>query len=246
VSEAAALEDPVAFGWAVDDDAPDKAAAGGAGPFAAALADSDQDYEPHRKGCPSCRALDPDGTGDPFGCVGLIPAPLSAAVERWLIERLPGDIESLPGFLLRKAIGDFGYSGGYGRALRAHGALEAPGPFTRHFGPFFRRFTVSSEQLLEELLGAGDVAPPHALAVLAHLGLITVDGRTLTQLDEGAAYGELVSDIPSRLARTRCAADPAPGDDPPLAAAKRYLRGLWAGFVTDAPVKVFAPNLEPA
>lgn len=234
-----------AFGWAIDDDAPDKTAAGGAAQFAAGLADGERDYEAHRAACPSCRALDPTGEGEPFGCVGLIPAPLSAAVERWLVERLPDDIESLPGFLLRKAIGDFGYTGGYGRALREHGALEAPGPFTRHFGPFFRRFTVSSEQLIEELLGAGDVAPPHALAVLAHLGLVTVDGRALTSLEEGAAYGELMSDIPSRLARTRCAAEAAPSDDTPLIATKRYLRALWAGFVADAAVKVFAPSYEP-
>ena len=238
----------MAFGWAIDDEAPDKAAAGGAGAFAAELAEREHDYAAHRAGCPSCRLLDPGGGGEPFACVGVIATPLSAQVERWLVERLPDDIEGLPGFLLRKAIGDFDYRGDYGAAMRAHQLLEAPGAFTRQFGPFFRRFTVSSEQLLEELLGAGDVAPPHALAVLAHLGLVTVDGKQLTSLDQGAAYGELVQEPAARAARTSCTAGAAEGDDEGLAAIKRYLRALWAAFAVDATVKVFAPRLdgEPA
>jgi hypothetical protein len=233
----------VAFGFAIDDDAPDKQAAGGAGAFAAQLAEREHDDAAHRAACPSCRALDEAGQGEPFACVGVIPTPLSAAVEKWLVSRLPEDIESLPGFLLRKAIGDFDYRGEFGAAMREHQLLEAPGAFTRHFGPFFRRFTVSSEQLLEELLGAGDVAPPHALAVLAHLGLVTVDGKQLLALDQGAAYGELVQDAASRRARTRCAVELDGSDDESLAALKRYLRALWAGFACDATVKVFAPSL---
>lgn len=224
----------MSFGWVVDDDAPDKRAAGGAGPFALSLAESEQDAAAHRAGCPTCAVLDGD-----FACVGLIATPLSAAVERWLVERLPDDIESLPGFLLRKAIADFGYSGEFGAELRRQGKLEAPGPFTRHFGPFFRRFTVSSEQLLEELLGAGDVNPPHALAVLAHLGAVAVDGKVLLSLDEGARYGEMMERIHERKTRSATTITVDDSDDEALAAMKRYLRALWAAFAVDATVKVF-------
>lgn len=229
-----APKEPHSFGWVVDDDAPDKRAAGGAGPFALSLAEREQDPAAHRAQCPTCALLDGD-----FACVGLIATPLPAAVERWLVERLPEDIESLPGFLLRKAIADFGYSGAFGAELRRQGKLEAPGPFTRHFGPFFRRFTVSSEQLLEELLGAGDVHPPHGLAVLIHLGAISVDGAVPLALDEGARWGELVERLDQRKTRSASTITLADSDTDAVAATKRYLRALWAAFVVDASVKVF-------
>jgi hypothetical protein len=179
-----------------------------------------------------------DGT---VGCLGLIETPLPAETERWLVDRLPGDIDGLAGFLLRKAIGDFGYDGSEGRALRERGLLQAPGPFTRHFGPFFRRFTVSSEQLLEELLCAGDVDPAHALAILVHLGAISVDGKVLVSLDEGVKLGEVVEQVDQRRARTACTLTLDSADSPSLASLKRYLRALWAGFAVDASVKVFGP-----
>ncbi len=73
-----------AFGFVVDDHGPDKQTAGGALAFAARLAESPIDEAAHAARCPSCRLL-----GRGLACVGIIPAPLSAAVEHWLIERLP-------------------------------------------------------------------------------------------------------------------------------------------------------------
>lgn len=224
----------MSFGWVVDDESPDKVAAGGAGPFALSLSEHEQDPAAHREKCPTCKLLDGD-----FACVGLLPTPIPAAVEKWLVGQLPEDIESLPGFLLRKAIGDYGYSGELGATLRKEGRLEAPGPFTRHFGPFFRRFTVSSEQLLEEVLGAGDVGPAHALAILIHLGAVTVDGAHLLQLDEGVRYGELMERPAERGLRTHCSVTDEETDPEALVAWKRLLRALWAAFVVDAPVKIF-------
>ncbi len=236
------MSEAAGFGFVVDDLAPDKVAAGGPREFALALADravAGEGGAAHLAQCPTCRLLD-----EPWACVGVIPTPLSAAVERWLVDRLPDDIESLPGFLVRKALGDFDYRGEFARRLRADGMLEAPVPFTRHFGPAFfpwRGFTVSSEQLLEELLGAGDVEPPHALACLAHLGAITVDGRVLLGMDEGVRYGEVIEKPAERRERTACLVAVEAQDDARLAALKRYLRALWAGFATDAAVRVFGP-----
>jgi hypothetical protein len=225
----------MAFGFVVDDRGPDKVAAGGAGPFALALAERSVDAASHLSGCPSCGAL-----GEPFGCVGLVATPLAAAAERWLVDQLPEDIEGLRGFLLRRAIGDFGYDGAEGRRLREAGELEAPGPFTRHFGPFFRRFTVSSEQLVEELFGAGDVDPSHALAILVQLGAIAVDGGVLEALDEGPKLAELIERPAERAQRSACTL--APREVPAAAAGLvRYLRALHAGFVVDAPVLLFGP-----
>ncbi len=225
----------MAFGFVVDDDSAEKRAAGGAGAFALALSERPS-VSGHRAGCPSCRLLDEE-----LGCVGLIATPISAAAERWLVDRLPEEIESLPGFLLRKAIEEFGYRGEFGKSLRAQRDLAAPEPFTRHFGPFFRRFTVSSEQLVEELLGAGDIAPAHALACLIHFGAITVDGNVLLSLEEGRLYGELMERPGERSGRTRCtiAAD---GEDESVQAFQRLLRALWAAFVLDATVKMFGES----
>jgi hypothetical protein len=164
---------------------------------------------------------------------------LSARVEEWLVQRLPEDIESVGGFLLRKAIGDFGYDGGRARELRAQGRLEAAGPFERHYGPFFRRFVVSSEQLLEELLCAGDIAPSHALAVLMHLGAIEVDGQLPVSLNtEGEKLGQLIEHPDQRAARTRFTLSPDEHDDPALAGVKSLLAALYAGFVLDSDVFV--------
>src|SRR5262249_39744260 len=149
----------MSFGFVVDDRGPDKAA--GAVQFAAGLAERPIDEAAHAASCPACKLL-----GRPLACVGLIPTPIPAAVEEWVVGRLPAELETGGGFLLRRASGDFGSDGARARDLRRAGRLEAPGPYARHYGPFFRRFVVSSEQILEELLCAGDVAPAHALAIL--------------------------------------------------------------------------------
>jgi hypothetical protein len=223
----------VSFGFVVDDRGPDKQAAGGAVAFAARLAEQPLDQAAHVAGCPSCRLL------GHFGCVGVIPTPLSAALERWLVARLPEEIESVSGFLLRKAIGDFGYDGARARELRRRGALEAAGAFERHYGPFFRRFVVSSEQVLEELLCAGDIAPSHGLACLIHLGALELDGKPPVSLDsDGPKLGPLVEQPSVRKERTRFALPAAPDDDASITGVHGLLAALWAGFVLDADVYV--------
>jgi hypothetical protein len=224
----------MAFGFVVDDRGPDKQAAGSAVAFAARLAEAPLDEAAHVARCPSCKLL-----GRGLACVGVIETPIPALVEKWLVERLPEDIESVGGFLLRKAIGDFGYDGARARQLRERGRLEAPGPFERHYGPFFRRFVVSSEQLLEELVCAGDIQPSHALAVLLHLGCVTVDGAAPVSLDtDGPKLGQLIEKPESRRERTRLVC-PVGADDPPaLASLKALLAALYAGFVLDADVYV--------
>jgi len=230
----------MAFGFVVDDRGADKIAAGGALPFAARLAEAPLDEAAHVAACPSCALL------GRFGCVGAVATPLAASVEKWLVERLPDDLESVRGFLLRKVIGDFGYDGARARDLRKRGGLEAPGPFERHYGPFFRRLVVSSEQILEELVCAGDVAPSHALAVLMHLGAIEVDGRVLTAIDDGPKLGELIDHPRDRRARTRFTVETDAADEPSLAGVKALVAALYAGFVLDAGVYVRDSDEEPA
>jgi hypothetical protein len=220
----------MAFAFVVDDRAPDKIERGGALRFLHALGEAPIDEARHQASCPSCQLI-----GEPLACVGFIPTPLSADVERWLIDRLPGEIESVGGFLLQKAIGDFGYDGARARGLRARGALAAPGPYEKHYGPFYRRFVVSSEQILEELLCAGDLQPSHALAILMHLQAIEVDGKVPSAIEEGDRLGSLVEKPDDRRARTRYAA-PTGSGDPSLRGVQALLRALYAGFVVDRDV----------
>jgi len=229
----------MSFGFVVDDRGPDKA--GGAVAWAARLAEQPIDEAAHAAACPACALI-----GRPLSCVGMVPTPLSAACEEWLIRRLPEDLESVGGFLLRKAIGDFGYDGARAKALRAAGRLAAPGPFERHYGPFFRRFVVSSEQLLEELLCAGDIAPSHGLACLIHLQALELDGTLPTSLDtDGPKLGQLIEQPDTRRARTRLALD-APGDDPSLQALHQLLTALHAAFVLDVDLFVLDANESDA
>jgi len=202
--------------------------------FAARLGEAPVDESAHVARCPSCRLL-----GRGLGCVGVVETPLAAAVEKWLVERLPEDLESVGGFLLRKAIGDFGYDGARARVLREKKRLQAPGPFERHYGPFFRRFVVSSEQILEELLCAGDIQPSHALAILIHLGAIAVDGQPPVSLDtDGPKLGQLIEKPDTRRERTSLLLPVEPDADPALAGVKALLAALYAGFVLDADVYV--------
>lgn len=222
-----------AFGFVVDDHGPDKQAAGGALAFAARLVEAPIDEAAHAARCPSCRLL-----GGGLACVGIIPAPLSEAVEHWLVERLPPKLESVGGFLLQKAIGDFGYDGERAREFRRAGRLAAAQPAVRHYGSMFRRFTVSSEHILEELLCAGDISPAHALAILIHLGAILVDGSVPAALDEGEKLGALIEQPQERRSRTALELTAPGSPDPSLAGVKALIAALHAGFVLDADVLI--------
>jgi hypothetical protein len=226
------------FGYAVadcEDTATDEQAMSLAADLALGVARPD-----HRARCGACRLL---GAGS-LTCAGSLPAPIPQAVEEWLIGQLPDELESVSGFLLKKAIADYGYEGTGGKDLRARKLLASPGPYSKHFGPFFRRFTVSTDQLIEELLCAGDIQPAHALTLLMHLKAVTVDGKLLTDMSEAPKLGELIEKPDTRRARTECTVG-APDGTEPVAPIQRMIRALWAAFVLDAELRVFEPADEP-
>src|SRR4051812_14771108 len=138
--------------YVVDDGCSVKKSAGGAVAFAKKIP-----AEPAAAGAPEPAS---DCVTCPLlgghGCYGVIDPPVSATAEEWLVARLPGELESLPGLLLRKTLHDMRYEGEGGKALRKAGLLQASGPFIKHYGPFFRRYTVTSEQLLEQIFCVGD------------------------------------------------------------------------------------------
>jgi hypothetical protein len=222
-----------ALGWIVDDGCPPKR--DGAAAFAARLAESPTPPAGHRQECRACDVL-----GEELACVGILEPKVSKDAEMSLLRRLPDDLESLPGVLLRQFLGEAHVEGKGGEALRKLGLLEAAGPFTRHWGPFFRRVTITTDQLLEGMFGAGDVEPPHALALLVHLGGILVDGEEPVTPEHGPRLGEIVGDVARRRERTASRVT-ASASDRSTRDLERWLRALWAGFVLDCPVRVMSP-----
>jgi hypothetical protein len=223
----------VGFGWVVDDDGAAKRAAGGPAEFARRLVTGA--LAPCAPGaCPTCDLLD-----EPAACVGVIEAPISPAAEQWLAGRLPASIESLPGQLLRQNLKDGHIDGRGAEALRRRGMMAAPKPFTRHWGPFFRGYAVTTDQLFEQMLCAGDVQPSHALAVLVHLGGIAVDDEVPLAAGHGPLLAAVVQAPAERPARALCTIQHEPDDDRSTTQLKRALRALYAAFALDTELRLF-------
>jgi len=221
------------FGWVVDDDSPIKRDAGGPAEFAEKLIGGQ--LEPCDARCPTCALLD-----EVAACVGVLEAPIAPETEEWLAGRLPAAIDSLPGQLLRQNIKEGSITGAGGEALRKRGLMAAPKPFTKHYGPFFRGYSVTTDQLFEEMLCAGDVQPTHALAILVHLGGIAIDDVVPATPDHGAALAEIVqAPAAEREARTLCTIHIDEDDERSTIQVKRFLRALYAAFVQDTELRLF-------
>lgn len=225
------------IGWVIDDGCAPKRSAGSPGSFAASLAAGEPPVG-HLLACPSCQLV-----GEDLACVGIVLPIVSARAEEWLLRRLPADLESLPGMLLTQNLHEGGVEGKGGRELRKRGYFEAPGPFSRHWGPFFRRTTVTTDQLFEELFCAGDVQPAHALGVLLHVGGVAVDGSIPHAPADGAKLSALFEAPASRRERVLCTlAANDDDDDRSVSELKRFLRAAWAAFVLDCELRVFSPT----
>lgn len=227
----------VAIGWVVDDGCDAKRIEGGAGAFAQSIADATEAPIDHKKECPTCQLL-----GENLACVGLVESPLSANSEEWLLDRLPTGLDSLPGLLLRKHLDEGQIEGKGGAVLRQNGLCEAPGPLSRNYGPFFRRYTIDGDQLLEELFCAGDVQPAHALALCVYFGAIGVDDKVLEDPGDGPKLAEIFEHVHTRESRTLLTIRYTDTDDDATRMLKRYLRALYAAFVLDTEVLVFVKD----
>jgi hypothetical protein len=223
------------IGWVVDDGCAPKRSLGGPDKFAASLASGEPPVG-HLRQCPSCQLI-----GEELACVGVVEPLVSARAEEWLLRRLPADLESLPGSLLAKHLQEAGVEGKGGEELRKRGLFEAPGPFARHWGSFFRRTTVTTDQLFEELFCAGDVQPAHALGVLLHVGGVAVDGSVPHAPADGARLSALFETPASRRERVLCTLSIAKDDDRSVRELVRFLRAAWAAFVLDCELRVFCP-----
>jgi hypothetical protein len=223
----------MSFGYVVDYRCAPKDALGGTLAAAGRIAEG-ATLRP-TESCAACQLAAAPGAG----CIGVVATPISAAAEEWLLRRLPESIEGIAGVVVKQAVAT-GFLGNRARPLRAAGKLGGPHPIERHWGGFFRRFTVTGDQLFEQLFCAGDVEPAHGLAILVQLGAIAVDGAAPGADASGAGLAELAGAPADRARRTQCTITETTGDEQQVAELKRYLRALYAGFCLDVPVRVFS------
>ncbi|WP_028103729.1 hypothetical protein [Pseudoduganella violaceinigra] len=139
-----------------------------------------------------CVACPANVRNDDFGCGGAVHYPLSASTERWLVSRLPDDLDSPRGLLLTRAINDFQFDGAAIDAARGRKELyEANLPAERKWGGFFSKKTrITSSQILHMAFNVGDLAPAHAKLVAYFLGFLNDDFSPKDNLDDSPQPGD--------------------------------------------------------
>jgi hypothetical protein len=127
-------------------------------------------YEPLCQGCPACVG------GGPFGCYQAINYPIEAQTEKWLLARLPADLDSSAGRLLRKLVADLQCDGAAVAALRNSPAhMESRRSETRAWGGFLSKWRLTSDQLLEMILAHEGLEPLQCALLCLVLGTLPPD-----------------------------------------------------------------------
>lgn len=131
---------------------------------------------------PNCMNCPMNVRATDFGCGGGIQYPISARAEEWLISRLPDELNSPAGVLLKRAIQDFGYDGAGIDAARSRKELyEASAPAVRKWGGWFsRRTVITSSQILHMVFGVGSLQPVHAKLVAYFTGFVDDAFKTIS------------------------------------------------------------------
>jgi hypothetical protein len=131
-----------------------------------------KELDPWRATCAPCRANVADR---PFGCIGKINYPIAPESEAWLLTRLPQDAGH-PGLaLLFRFLADLGFDGATVDKARGNTKLfSQPRAAVRHWGEGAARQTITSSQLLQFLVFAGEISPKHAALYTRVLNLETV------------------------------------------------------------------------
>lgn len=122
---------------------------------------------PYCAGCPA------NVLGKPFGCMGAISYPLSAAGETWLLKQLPDVDEPLVWLLLRQGVEQFAYDGA--EMARLRGASDVYFQDQQGFARPLGEFVLTSNQTFEMLFLVGDLQPNHAGVLLLFFNAIRRD-----------------------------------------------------------------------
>lgn len=109
-----------------------------------------------------------------FGCGGAVHYPISTQAERWLVSRLPEDLNSARGHLLTLAINDFNFNGAVIDGARNRKDLyESDTAIERKWGSFFSKKTkITSSQILHMAFAVGNLQSTHAKILAFILGFL--------------------------------------------------------------------------
>lgn len=178
--------------------------------------------ESHCAGCPA------NVSGQPFGCVGAIQYPITAAAERWLLDRLPGIEEPLPWLLLRQGVLDLGYDGEAVKALRATDTYFEE---SRVAGRDLVEFVFSANQAFEMLFLLGNIEPAHAGVLLLLFNAIPrdVEAGQIVQIMNRSA--DVARDFPLTGTLTLHA-----DDDRSISDLKRFFTALHRAWYLGVPL----------
>jgi hypothetical protein len=122
-----------------------------------------------------CRSCPANLRRTDFGCGGVIHYPITASAERWLLSRLPGELNSTSGRLLLNATSEFdGASVDSTRGRKE--VYELSAPLERKWGSLFSKKTqVSSSQIIHMLFGIGTMPSTYAKVIACVLGFLRDD-----------------------------------------------------------------------
>lgn len=181
------------------------------------LLDEAAELDPLASFCAACPA---NVTGEPFGCMGLVQYPISAASEIWLLKQLPSPEEPLPWLLLRQTLTEMGYTGAAIAPLRTNSTyFQETNGFARDLG----EFQATTNQLLEMMFMLGHILPAHAGALLLFFNAIPRNGEaddvTLV-LDRLLPTDELRARFPFQFTADE-------SDDATVGEFKQFLYALW-------------------
>lgn len=191
-----------------------------------AMLDRAAELDPLAQYCAGCPA---NVSGEPFGCVGSIAYPISAASERWLLDQLPGIDQPLAWLLLRQGVQEMGYDGAPVRPLRANPAYFEE---RRVAGRDLVEFVMTADQVFEMLFLLGSIQPAHAGVLLLLFGAIPRDveaGQIVQIMNRALSVDEIKRDYPFQMAIL-------PDDDPTVAALKAFFHALYRAWTLNVPL----------
>jgi hypothetical protein len=190
----------------------------------------------HESACAKCPA---NLFETPFGCVGMVPYPVSLAAEEWLMSRVqPTSI--VGGFLCQQMINDFGYDGEPIRGLRERGLMEARTAVHKVVHKRWLSSTkVSSDQILHGLFAQeGPMSPGTCMSVLLWFGCLKVDGRHLGGVEDAALMVEVSEmSVEQRWARVALDVGP-PAEQMSTASLQGLLHALYRSWMLNVPILV--------
>ena len=137
------------------------------------LLDQAATLDDHVVACRECPANRDSPTG--YGCYKSISYPIEPDTENWLLSRLPAALDETngAGYLLARALEDFGWDGAQAAEMRSQGERffrmrEAP---VRQWP---NGIAISSDQLFHMMFHVGHLNPDHSKLLCMFFGLLQI------------------------------------------------------------------------